>query len=134
MCSSDLEAGEDLSDQLREVVGKWGADAVLDFVGTDQTMNASLHAAAVLGSVAIVGQGFGTAQLRWGQPPHDCDVFIPQGATVAELADVIALARSGDVVIETEEFGWAQIPAAYERLKAGTLAGRAVVLPPPPPP
>jgi propanol-preferring alcohol dehydrogenase len=56
-------------------------------------------------------------------------VFIPQGATVAELADVIALAQSGEVTIETERFTFDQAPQAYERLIAGTLQGRAVVVP-----
>jgi propanol-preferring alcohol dehydrogenase len=123
-----LLAGEGLSKRLREAVGNDGADAVLDFVGSDQTMNAAIRNAATMGSVAIVGQGFGTAQIRFGQLAHDCDVFIPQGAPIAGLADVIALAASGDVVIETEQFAFADTPAAYERLKAGTLNGRAVVL------
>jgi alcohol dehydrogenase, propanol-preferring len=124
-----LAAGDGLSRRLREMVGADGAAAILDFVGTDQTINAAIRNAATLGSVAIVGQYFGTAQLRFGGIAHDCDVFIPQGSTVAELAEVIALAQSGEVVIETEEFGFDDTPAAYERLTAGTLNGRAVVIP-----
>ena len=124
-----LLAGEGLSKRLREAVGGDGADAVLDFVGTDQTMNAALRNAATMGSVAIVGQGFGSAQLRWGVPAHDCDVFIPQGATIAELHEVVALAREGGVTVEVEAFGFDETPAAYERLRAGALNGRAVVLP-----
>jgi len=124
-----LLAGDGLSKRLREAVGDDGADAVLDFVGTDQTMNAAIRNAATMGSVAIVGQGFGTAQIKFGQLAHDCDVFIPQGATIAELTDVLALAETGDVVIETEQFPFADTSHAYERLKAGTLSGRAVVLP-----
>jgi propanol-preferring alcohol dehydrogenase len=122
-------AGEGLSKRLREAVGTGGADAVLDFVGTDQTMNAAVRNAATMGSVAIVGQGFGTAQIRFGQLAHDCDVFIPQGAPIAELAEVLTLAETGDVIIETETFSFDQTPDAYARLKAGTLQGRAVVLP-----
>jgi len=122
-------AGDGLSRRLREAVGSDGADAVLDFVGTDATMNAALRNAAVLGSVAIVGQGFGSVQLRWGLPAHDCDVFIPQGATIAELHEVIAIAREGNVRIEAEQFAFEDTPLAYERLRAGTLNGRAVVLP-----
>ena len=114
---------------VREAVGPDGADAVLDFVGTDQTLNASLRNAATMGSVAIVGQGFGTAQVKWGQPAHDCDVFNPQGATIAELHEVVALAQTGKVQVEVEQFGFDETPAAYERLRAGTLNGRAVVLP-----
>ena len=124
-----IAAGDGLSRRLRDAVGPDGADAVLDFVGTDATMNAALRNAAVLGSVAIVGQGFGSVQLRWGLPAHDCDVFIPQGATIAELHEVVALARGGEVRIEVEQFAFDEAPLAYERLRAGTLDGRAVVLP-----
>jgi alcohol dehydrogenase, propanol-preferring len=124
-----LLAGEGLSKRLREALGSDGADAVLDFVGNDQTMNAALRNAATMGSVAIVGQGFGAAEIRFGQLAHDCDVFIPQGATIAELSEVITLAQTGELTIETEEFGFERTPEAYERLSAGTLKGRAVVLP-----
>jgi propanol-preferring alcohol dehydrogenase len=124
-----LVAGDGLSRRLREAVGADGADAVLDFVGTDQTMNAALRNAATLGSVAIVGQGFGSAQLRWGGIAHDCDVFIPQGATLAELHEVVALAETGHVRIEVEQFAFDDVAAAYSALRAGTLNGRAVVVP-----
>jgi alcohol dehydrogenase, propanol-preferring len=79
--------------------------------------------------VAIVGQGFGTAQIRWGQLRHDCDVFIPQGAPIAELQEVVALAQLHDLRHDVEQFGLDEAPLAYERLQAGTLNGRAVVLP-----
>jgi propanol-preferring alcohol dehydrogenase len=124
-----LLAGDGLSRRLREAVGDDGADAVLDFVGTDQTLNAALRNAAKMGSVALVGQGFGTAQVRYGQPAHDCDVFNPQGATIAELHEVVALAQTGKVTVEVEQFAFDDVAAAYERLRAGTLNGRAVVLP-----
>ena len=124
-----LLAGDGLSKRLREAVGEDGADAVLDFVGTDQTINAALRNAAKLGAIALVGQGFGKGEVRYGQPAHDCDVFNPQGARIAELHEVIALARSGKVVIEAEQFGFDDVATAYERLQAGTLNGRAVVLP-----
>ena len=39
------------------------------------------------------------------------------------------LAQSGDVTIETERFTFDETPQAYERLVAGTLQGRAVVVP-----
>src|SRR3954468_12977806 len=125
-----LIAGDGLSRRLREAVGADGADAVLDFVGTDQTLNAALRNAATMGALALVGQGFGTAQVRYGQPAHDCDVFNPQGATIAELHEVIELARSGVVTIEVEQFASDDVATAYDRLQEGTLNGRAVVTAP----
>jgi propanol-preferring alcohol dehydrogenase len=122
-----IAAGDGLSRRLREVVGDDGADAVLDFVGTDQTLNAALRNAAKLGAIALVGQGFGKGEVRYGQPAHDCDIFNPQGSPIAELHEVIELARSGKVTIEVEQFAFDDVAEAYERLQAGTLNGRAVV-------
>jgi propanol-preferring alcohol dehydrogenase len=124
-----VPGGDQLSRRLAEAVGPDGADAVLDFVGVDATLRAAVRNAAPLGSVAIVGQGFGTAQIRWGSLPHDCDLFIPQGATIAELHDVVALAQGGNVEIEVEQFTFDEVEQAYARLRAGTLNGRAVVQP-----
>lgn len=123
-----IAAGDGLSRRLRDVVGDDGADAVLDFVGTDQTLNAALRNAAKMGSIALVGQGFGTAQVRYGQPAHDCDIFNPQGARIAELHEVIEIARSGKLTIEVEQFGFDDVAEAYARLQQGTLNGRAVVV------
>ena len=123
-----LVAGDGLSRRLRESLGDDGATAVLDFVGTDQTINAALRNAAKMGAIALVGQGFGKGEVRYGQPAHDCDIFNPQGAKVAELHEVIELARSGRVTIEAEQFAFDDVALAYERLQAGTLNGRAVVV------
>jgi propanol-preferring alcohol dehydrogenase len=124
-----ISSEEPLSKRLAATVGPDGADVVLDFVGNDATIRAAFRNAAKAGAVGIVGQGFGIGQIRWGGIPYDCDVFIPQGATIAEVGEVVALAKSGDVVIEVEQFGFDDVPTAYKRLKAGTLNGRAVVLP-----
>jgi len=123
-----LTAGDGLSRRLRESVGDDGATAVLDFVGTDQTINAALRNAAKMGAIALVGQGFGKGEVRYGQPAHDCDIFNPQGAKISELQEVVELARGGAVTIEAEQFAFNDIAGAYERLQAGTLNGRAVVV------
>lgn len=124
-----IEAGEGLSKRLAEAIGGDGADVILDFVGDDATIRASLRNAAKGGAIGLIGQGFGKAEIRYGGWAHDCDIFNPQGSTIAELGEVIALAKSGEVVVEVEQFAFDDVVAAYERLKAGTLNGRAVVLP-----
>lgn len=122
-----VAGGDGLSRRLREVVGKDGAAVVLDFVGTDATLHAAVRNAATLGAVAIVGQGFGTAPVRWGTLAHDCDVFIPRGYTIAELREVVALAQGGRVRVEAETFPFTGTAEAYRRLREGSLSGRAVV-------
>ena len=123
-----IAAGDGMSKRLSVAVGADGADAVLDFVGNDKTLNAALRNAAKMGSIALVGAGMGTAQVRYGQPAHDCDIFNPQGARIAELHEVVEIARAGKVTIEVEQFAFDDVVEAYERLQTGTLNGRAVVV------
>jgi propanol-preferring alcohol dehydrogenase len=124
-----IEAGEGLSKRLAEAIGDGGADAILDFVGTDATIRASMRNVAKAGAIGLVGQGFGKGEVRYGAWAHDADLFNPQGSTIAELHEVIALAKSGDVVVEVEQFTFDDVVEAYKRLTDGTLNGRAVVLP-----
>ncbi len=112
-----------------QMTGGQGAEAVFDFVGTDQTMELALGAARTLGMVALVGAGGGTARVSWDSVPRECELFIPMGGTLQDLHEVVELAEGGAVHIENELFPFDRTVAAYDRLRAGDLAGRAVVTP-----
>jgi propanol-preferring alcohol dehydrogenase len=45
------------------------------------------------------------------------------------LFEVLELARSGAITVEVERFSLEEGPQAYERLRARTLRGRAVLVP-----
>ena len=97
--------------------------------GADATLKLALASAATLGSVALVGAAGGTAAVSWESVRREVDVFIPQGGTMSDLADVVALAEQGRLQMVDEVFSFAEVPTAYERLRRGDLRGRAVVLP-----
>lgn len=122
---SDAAAGG----ALRELTGGRGAEAVFDFVGVDATMELALRSARVLGSVALVGAGGGTVRIGWDSLPRDCEVWSPQGGTNPELHEVVSLCQRHPVRHRVERFAFDETPLAYERLRAGDLCGRAVVLP-----
>jgi len=46
-----------------------------------------------------------------------------------ELMEVIAMARNDRIHAETTEFPLEQADAVYEKLKAGQITGRAVLVP-----
>ena len=48
---------------------------------------------------------------------------------MTELAEVIALARDGKIAAHVERFGLADASDAYQRMRDGTLRGRAVIVP-----
>jgi propanol-preferring alcohol dehydrogenase len=61
--------------------------------------------------------------------PYEWQVRAPYWGSLPELYEVLDLARSGLVTVETEVFSLDDAPVAYERLHEGSLRGRAVVTP-----
>ncbi|GIF22790.1 propanol-preferring alcohol dehydrogenase [Actinoplanes tereljensis] len=106
-----------------------GADAVLDFVGTNETIAAGLAAVRPGGAYGLIGSAGGRLDRPWfGTLPRDGEVYTFQGSTIADAQEVIALAAAGLIRNQVEEFAFEKAAEAYERLAAGTLTGRAVVL------
>jgi len=120
-------AGAALGDQLLESTDQAGVDAVIDFVGTDETLAGAARSTRVGGAIIVCGRGGGTLPFNIGTVNAGVVVVKSRGGTMAELAQVVDLARAGRLSIDTEEFSLGQAPAAYELLRAGRLSGRAVV-------
>jgi alcohol dehydrogenase, propanol-preferring len=121
-------ADANVAEQLQEYSDGAGVWAVLDFVGTDETVSAALATAGPLGSVGIVGAGGGTAHVSWSSIARECELFIPQNGNLSDLREVVAMARSGAVKLYSELFAFDQLEDAYELLRRGELRGRAVVI------
>lgn len=114
---------------VRDLTGGIGAEAVFDFVGADPTVRTAGAVTAVEGEVAIVGIGGGALPVGFGRLPFEVSVNAPYWGSRSELGEVLALARSGAVSVHTETFTLDEAPLAYERLHAGKINGRAVILP-----
>ncbi|WP_440900665.1 NAD(P)-dependent alcohol dehydrogenase [Actinosynnema sp.] len=114
---------------VRELTGGLGAEVVLDFVGVGPTVATAAGVVAVEGDLTVVGIGGGTVPVGFGTIPFDVSVSTPYWGSRGELIEVLDLARSGALTVHTETFGIDEAPLAYERLHAGQVRGRAVVLP-----
>jgi propanol-preferring alcohol dehydrogenase len=125
---STLLAGDSIDAELRAISGGQGAQAVLDFVGTDETVRTALAMSAPLGSVGIIGGGGGTAHVSWSTIARECELFIPQNGSLSDLREVVALAGSGAITLRSELFGFDRLEQAYDALRRGQLRGRAVVV------
>ncbi|MFB7943382.1 NAD(P)-dependent alcohol dehydrogenase [Kitasatospora phosalacinea] len=115
--------------KVRELTAGLGAQAVLDFVGAPPTTALAGQLAAVEGDVTIVGIGGGTLAVGFGALPYEVSVTSPYWGSRAELIEVLDLARAGAVDVHVETYGIDEAPLAYERLHAGKVNGRAVILP-----
>ncbi|MGW1675388.1 NAD(P)-dependent alcohol dehydrogenase [Streptomyces sp. NPDC002324] len=125
LLSDDAAAG-----RIRELTGGTGAEVVLDFVGAPPTLAVAAASVAVEGDVTIVGLGGGTLAVGFGGGlPFEVSASFPYWGSRAELMEVVELARQGVVSSHVETFALEEAPMAYERLHAGDIDGRAVVLP-----
>jgi len=116
--------------RVRELTGGTGADVVLDFVGAEATLAVAAASVAVEGDVTIVGIGGGTLAVGFGGGlPFEVCASFPYWGSRPELMEVVELARRGLVSSHVETFTLDEAPTAYERLHAGDINGRAVVVP-----
>ncbi|QNP67015.1 NAD(P)-dependent alcohol dehydrogenase [Streptomyces genisteinicus] len=114
---------------IRDLTDGLGAEAVFDFVGRPETVTTAGAAAAVEGDVSIVGIGGGLLPVGFGAIGYDVDVRAPYWGSRSELIEVFELARRGQVEVEVETYSLDDAPKAYERLAAGKVRGRAVIVP-----
>ncbi|TDC74845.1 NAD(P)-dependent alcohol dehydrogenase [Streptomyces hainanensis] len=117
------------ADRVRELTGGLGAEGVFDFVGAQPTVTTAGAVAAVEADVAIVGIAGGALPVGINTTAFDVAVTAPYWGSRGELGEVLALARSGAVEVRVETYGIDEAPLAYERLHAGKVNGRAVILP-----
>jgi alcohol dehydrogenase, propanol-preferring len=126
-----LRSDADASRHIRELVGPapGGADVVLDFVGAQSTVDLARTVVSTGGDIAIVGLAGGALPVGFGSLPMEVRVTVPFWGTKAELAEVIALARAKRISAHVERFPLADATKAYEKLRAGQIQGRAVIVP-----
>ncbi|MBF6413909.1 NAD(P)-dependent alcohol dehydrogenase [Nocardia cyriacigeorgica] len=119
------------ADNVRAITGPAGATLVLDFVGYQPTVDTAMAVAGVAADVTIVGLGDGqsAARVGFGISPYETAVTAPYWGTRNELIELIDLAHAGVLDIAVERFTLDDAPEAYRRLAAGTLRGRAVIVP-----
>jgi propanol-preferring alcohol dehydrogenase len=121
---------EGTAKDLRSLTAGAGAEAVLDFVGIDATIEGGLAAVRPTGAYGLIGAGMGRLNHPWFHLlPKDGEVFNFVGSTIADLRQVVALAEAGRLRNDTETFSFAEVPRAYAKLDGGELLGRAVVTP-----
>ncbi|MCW3818701.1 NAD(P)-dependent alcohol dehydrogenase [Micromonospora sp. DR5-3] len=131
-----VQAGPDSVDRIRALVGAPpdGADVVLDFVGADPTLSTARQVVATGGQLLLVGLAGGTLPVRpvADEPPAvplETGVMVPFWGTRAELQEVIALARQGQLHADVQTFPLDRAPEAYEQLRRGEIHGLAVIVP-----
>lgn len=114
---------------IRDLTGGRGADVVLDFFGSTETLNLARSVARVLGDVTIVGIGGGEVPLGFFSQPYEVSIATTYWGSRPELAELLALAASGQITAESSIYSLDNGAKAYADLHSGQVTGRAVVVP-----
>ncbi|BAJ74491.1 Zn-dependent alcohol dehydrogenase [Microbacterium testaceum StLB037] len=124
-----VTSDEHAAARIRELTGGLGAAAVFDFVGVQPTIDLAREVAGIDSFIHIVGIGGGILPAGFFSTPMGAAVRAPYWGTRSELIEVLDLARSGAVGVHVERYGFDGAVEAYEKLHAGKVRGRAVVVP-----
>lgn len=117
------------ADRVREVTDGKGAEVVFDFVAIQPTADLAAKMVRFESDIVMVGVADGVVPVGLFSLPFETSVRAPYWGTRPELFEVLDLARSGAIHVETERFSLDDAPKAYERMHARTLRGRAVIVP-----
>lgn len=114
---------------LRDATGSRGADVVIDFVGSDDTLALGASIVRTLGDLTLVGLAGGALRFSFFAVPYEVSVQTTYWGSRPELVEVLRLAARGDLRPRTVAFPLREAVAAYGLLRAGEIEGRAVIIP-----
>ena len=128
------ELGADLGilegDESLVALGLGGpADVVFDFVGTDATIDYAARNVAPGGLISLVGESGGRFPFGFEALPVEASMTTTAWGSIADLREVVRLARHGRLHWEVERVPLRDAQAAHDRLVAGGVAGRLVLVP-----
>ena len=106
-----------------------GADAVLDFVGTDSTLGLAADVVAPRGIVALLGLAGGTLPFEFFRLAPEASLTTVVAGTVRDLQEVVVLAQAGRIRSRIRTYPLTRIHDALDDLRSGPADGRAVVVP-----
>ncbi|RNL85487.1 NAD(P)-dependent alcohol dehydrogenase [Halostreptopolyspora alba] len=124
-----LPSDEGAVSAIRELSGGAGASAVFDFVGAQPTVDLSANVVGMDAAITLVGIGGGALPVSFGSPPFGSVVGTTYWGARAELMELVELARQDAVRVHVERYGLEQAPEVYDRMRAGRIHGRAVIVP-----
>ncbi|KAI1046192.1 hypothetical protein LB505_009856 [Fusarium chuoi] len=114
--------------EISRITSNRGVDGVVDFVGSDATLQLAVSVVRPQGFVSVPGMQGGSVRLGWNLMATSARFSLSLGSTRQDLREVCQLAREGKLRIDVDRFRFDEIPKAYQQLRDGKLKGRAVIV------
>ena len=104
-------------------------DAIIDFVGAQNTLELVAKQIARQGTAVLVGIFGGRIPFGFGAVPHEARFMTSIWGTQGQLVELLDLANKNQLKHSVESIPLANAQQAHERLIAGTVAGRIALVP-----
>jgi propanol-preferring alcohol dehydrogenase len=124
-----ISPDDDTVAQITATTRGRGADAVFDFVGSDDSLRLGAACGRMVGDLTIVGIAGGTLPMSFFGTRYELSVQTTYWGSRPELVEVLDLAARGLLQPQITTFSLDDAAEAYRQLRAGTVRGRAVVTP-----
>jgi propanol-preferring alcohol dehydrogenase len=105
------------------------ADVVFDFVGTDDTLDYAARNVEPGGLVCLVGEAGGRLAFGMERPPIESYLTAAAWGSLDDLRQVVRLASRGRLRWNVERMPLRKARSAHDRLLAGKVRGRIVLVP-----
>ncbi|HEY7451088.1 MAG TPA: alcohol dehydrogenase catalytic domain-containing protein [Candidatus Limnocylindria bacterium] len=105
------------------------ADVVFDFVGSDETLALAARFVAPGGLVSLVGEAGGELNFSFEALPVEASLTTTSWGSPDDLRDVVQLARRHSLHWKVDRMPLREAAAAHDRLAAGQVPGRLVLVP-----
>jgi propanol-preferring alcohol dehydrogenase len=120
---------DDTAAELRAATDGEGAHAVLDFVGTDESLALATQAVRQRGIIALLGLAGGHVPFGFYSQAPEAVLTTVFAGTRSDLDGVVALAREGRIETLVTTYPLDDVNRALDDLRAGRIDGRAVMTP-----
>jgi NAD+-dependent secondary alcohol dehydrogenase Adh1 len=114
---------------VRDLTGGIGADIVLDFVGTDRSHGDGLAMLGRSGTYSIVGYGGTVTSGSVALVVNEQTITGNLVGSWVDLWELIQLHATGRLALRTERHPLESVNEVIDRLRAGDIVGRAVLVP-----
>lgn len=105
-------------------------DVVIDFIGAETTLVTARDAVRRRGMVIVVGLAGGRIPFGFAAVPHEAHFLTTVWGSRSQLDELLALARREPSIVQpVETLPLDQAQLAHDRLRAGDVRGRLVLVP-----
>ncbi len=122
-------AGESAAAEVLELTHGRGAGAVIDFVGSDDSLALASRVVGRRGLVALLGLAGGQVPFSFSSLAPEASLTPVVAGTIADLQEVVRIAQAGLLTGRLETYPLERINDALDDLRAGRIEGRAAVIP-----